>query len=110
MLPARMSDESASTMRTSRSRQDGSHLRAPGLASWTVGAVDVSGLSTSLTNVSTARVQLEVSAAVLDRALESTSQQASALLEALSVDEPAGLTFSPKGLSPGRTSRFVADL
>ena len=46
----------------------------------------------------------------MDMALDSTKQAALALVDALSVSEPAGLTFSPAGLSPGRTSRFVADL
>lgn len=73
----------------------------------TIGLVDVTSLST---NVPAARVQLEATAAVLDRALDVTTQQSSALIGSLSVDEPAGLTFSPAGLSPGRSSRFVADL
>lgn len=72
--------------------------------------MDVTSLSTALTNVPAARVQLDVSTAVLDMALDSTNQATLALVDALSVSEPAGLTFSPAGLSPGRTSRFVADL
>jgi hypothetical protein len=72
--------------------------------------VDVTSLSTALNNVPAARLQLDVSAAALNKALDSTAQAASALIDSLSVSEPAGLTFSPAGLSPGRTSRFVADL
>jgi hypothetical protein len=72
--------------------------------------VDVSGLSTALNNVPAARLQFDVSAAALDKALEATVQTSLALVDALSVSEPPGLTFSPAGLSPGRTSRFVADL
>lgn len=60
--------------------------------------------------MSAARLHLDVSTAVLDKALEVTTQSSSGLLDALSVSEPPGLTFSPAGLSPGRTSRFVADL
>jgi hypothetical protein len=30
--------------------------------------------------------------------------------DARSITEPPGLTFTPAGLSPGRTSRFVVDL
>ncbi len=72
--------------------------------------MDVSGLSTALTNVSSARLALDVSTAVLDKALDSATQQSRELLDSLSVSEPPGLTFSPAGLSPGRVSRFVADL
>jgi hypothetical protein len=72
--------------------------------------VDVSGLSTALANVPSARLQLDVATAVLDKALDTTAQASLALVDALSVSEPPGLTFSPTGLSPGRTSRFVADL
>ena len=72
--------------------------------------MDVTSLSTALTNVPAARAQLDVSTGVLDMALDSTKQATLALVDALSVSEPAGLTFSPAGLSPGRTSRFVADL
>jgi hypothetical protein len=73
-------------------------------------AVDVSGLSTALPNVPSARLQLDVSTAVLDKALDTSTHASLALVDALSVSEPPGLTFSPAGLSPGRTSRFVADL
>lgn len=72
--------------------------------------MDVSGLSTALTNVSSARLALDVSSVVLDKALDSATQQSRELLDSLSVSEPPGLTFSPAGLSPGRVSRFVADL
>ena len=72
--------------------------------------MDVSGFSTALTNVSSARLALDVSTAVLDKALDSATQQSRELLDSLSVSEPPGLTFSPAGLSPGRVSRFVADL
>jgi hypothetical protein len=72
--------------------------------------VDVSGLSTALSNVPAARLQLDVTTAVLDKALDTSTQAALTLIDALSVSEPPGLTFSPTGLSPGRTSRFVADL
>ena len=61
-------------------------------------------------NVSWARLALDVSTAVLDKALDSATQQSRELLDSLSVSEPPGLTFSPAGLSPGRVSRFVADL
>ncbi|MCU1361678.1 MAG: hypothetical protein JWN99_2967 [Ilumatobacteraceae bacterium] len=72
--------------------------------------MDVSGLSTALTNYPASRLQLDVSAAALDKALDTTMQASRALVDSLSVSEPPGLTFSPSGLSPGRTSRFVADL
>jgi hypothetical protein len=72
--------------------------------------VDVSGLSAALTNVSSARSAVDVSTAVLDKALDATMQQSRDLLDSLSVSEPPGLTFSPAGLSPGRVSRFVVDL
>jgi hypothetical protein len=73
-------------------------------------AVDVTSLSTALSNVPAARVQLDVATAVLDTALDSSKHASLALVDALSVSEPAGLTFSPAGLSPGKSSRFVADL
>jgi hypothetical protein len=76
----------------------------------TVETVDVTSLSTALPNVPAARLQLDVSTAVLDMAVETTKQASMALIDALSVSEPPGLTFSAAGLSPGRTSRFVADL
>jgi hypothetical protein len=72
--------------------------------------VELSGLSTAVSNVSTARVQFGVSASALDKALAATTQEPSALIESRSVSEPPGLTFSPSGLSPGRSNRFVADL
>lgn len=105
-----MSTGTVTGARGSRSCQEVGGLRARRVRHGTIGLVDVSSLSTSLTNVSSARVQLEASTAVLGRALDAMTQQSSALLGALSVDEPAGLTFSPAGLSPGRSSRFVADL
>jgi hypothetical protein len=84
-------------------------MRASGPSRQTIDTVDVTSLSTALNNVPAARLQLDVSAAALNKALDSTTQAASALLDSLSVSEPPGLTFSPAGLSPGRTSRFVAD-
>jgi hypothetical protein len=61
-------------------------------------------------SVTSARLQLDVATSVLDKALDTTKQSAMALVDALSVSEPPGLTFSAAGLSPGRSSRFVADL
>jgi hypothetical protein len=85
-------------------------MHASGFGWHTIDPVDVASLSTAVTNVPAGRLQLDVSVAALNKALDTTTQASLALIDSLSVSEPPGLTFSPAGLSPGRTSRFVADL
>ncbi len=64
----------------------------------------------ALANLGTGRLQTEVKTAVLGKALDTEVAAAASLIEALSVTEPAGLTFSAAGLSSGRASRYIADL
>ena len=76
--------------------------------------MEINGSATALSNLSSnataGRVQLEASTKVLGMALDSEQAGAAMLLDSLSRIEPAGLTFSPRGLSSGRESRFIADL
>jgi hypothetical protein len=76
----------------------------------TVRIVDISSSTAALANLGTGRLQAEVATKVLAKALDTQTEAASSLIEALSVSVPAGLTFSPAGLSAGRESRFIADL
>jgi hypothetical protein len=72
--------------------------------------VDVTQIPAAMANLATGRLQAEVRVGVLDQALETTQAAAAALLDSLSTSVPAGLTFSPSGLSSGLDHRFVADL
>lgn len=90
-------------------------FRARRCAIHTFPAVDVSGLGSAVTNVTAPRLQLDVAMGTLDRSLDTGRDGRGSLatpdaVDSLSVSEPPGLTFSPAGLSPGRSSRFVADL
>lgn len=76
----------------------------------TVITVEINGSATALSNLTAGRVQLEASTKVLGMALDNEQASAATLLDSLSRIEPAGLTFSPAGLSAGRASRFIADL
>jgi hypothetical protein len=80
------------------------------VAGRTVRIVDISSSTAALANLGTGRLQAEVATKVLAKALDTQTEAASSLIEALSVSVPAGLTFSPAGLSAGRESRFIADL
>jgi Putative motility protein len=72
--------------------------------------VQISVSNAALTNVASGRLQAEIATRVLDKAIDTEAAAVASLVEALSVSEPAGLTFSPTGLSSGRESRFIADL
>ncbi len=76
--------------------------------------MEIQGSTTALSNPTTTpaagRLQLEASTKVLAMALDSEQAGAMSLIDSLSRIEPAGLTFSPRGLSAGRESRFIADL
>ncbi|MCX6520959.1 MAG: YjfB family protein [Actinobacteria bacterium] len=72
--------------------------------------MEISTSTAALANLGTGRLQTEVKTAVLGKALDTEVAAATSLIEALSVSEPAGLTFSPGGLSAGRESRYIADL
>ncbi len=76
----------------------------------TIRDVEISTSTAALANLGTGRLQTEVKTAVLGKALDTEVAAAASLIEALSVSEPAGLTFSPAGLSSGRASRYIADL
>jgi hypothetical protein len=76
----------------------------------TIVDVEISTSTAALANLGTGRLQAEVKTAVLGKALDTEVAAATSLIEALSVSEPAGLTFSPSGLSSGRASRYLADL
>lgn len=76
----------------------------------TVSIVNISTSSAALANLATGRLQAEVATTVLGKALDNEVAAATSLIEALSVSEPAGLTFSAAGLSSGRSRTFIADL
>ena len=76
----------------------------------TITDVEISTSTAALANLGTGRLQTEVKTAVLGKALDTEVVVAASLIEALSVSEPAGLTFSAAGLSSGRASRYIADL
>lgn len=76
----------------------------------TIRNVDISSATAALANLGTGRLQTEVATKVLAKALDTQTEAATSLVEALSVSVPAGLTFSPEGLSAGRESRYLADL
>jgi hypothetical protein len=69
-------------------------------------AMDVGDIGTT----GAVKLQLDVSTSVLRKSLDVVEQQSTALFASLSVDTPAGLTFSRSGLSPASTSRVVAYL
>jgi hypothetical protein len=72
--------------------------------------VEISTSTAAMANLGTGRLQAEIATKVLGKALDTQVEAASSLIEALSVSEPAGLTFSASGLSSGRANRFIADL
>jgi hypothetical protein len=72
--------------------------------------VEINGSTSALSNLATGRLQVEMSTRVLGMALDGEQAAAATLVDSLSRIEPAGLTFSPSGLSSGRESRFIADL
>jgi hypothetical protein len=77
----------------------------------TVTPVDISSSTAALANLGTGRLQTEIATRVLAKALETQTEAATSMVEALSVSVPAGLTFSPEGsLSAGREQRFIADM
>jgi len=77
----------------------------------TVGAVEISPSAAAITNLASGRLQTEVATKVLDKVLDTQTQIATSLIEALSVSVPSGLTFSQQGsLSAGQESRYIADL
>jgi hypothetical protein len=72
--------------------------------------MDVMQIPAAMSNLATGRLQIEVGTTVLGKALETTQAAAATLIDALSTSVPAGLTFSPAGLSPGQEHRFLGDL
>ncbi len=76
----------------------------------TIENVDISTSTAALANLATGRLQTEVATKVLGKTLDTQVEAAASLIEALSVSEPAGLTFSSSGLSAGRARNFIADL
>ncbi len=76
----------------------------------TIRYVDISSSTAALANLGTGRLQAEVATTILGKALDTQVAAATSLIESLSVSEPAGLTFSPMGLSSGRARNFIADL
>ena len=77
----------------------------------TVRVVQISSSAAAITNLASGRLQTEVATKVLDKVLDTQTQTAGSLTDALSVSVPSGLTFSQQGsLSAGQESRFIADL
>ena len=83
---------------------------ADSIGDWTITVVEISVSTAALANVATGRLQAEVATRVLGKAIDTEAAAVATLMDSLSMSEPAGLTFSPSGLSSGRESRFIADL
>lgn len=76
--------------------------------------MDVTGIASSVGGMTAGRLQLEVGTAVLDKAMDTTASAVLQLVSSMTASTPhsvpAGLTFSPAGLSAGSSSRIVATL
>jgi hypothetical protein len=90
--------------------QDRRDLRAAAAQGPTVVLVDVSGLGGRAPSAAFAAHGQRVQTPSTELAATSAGPAFETLDDARSISEPPGLTFSRAGLSPGRTSRFVADL
>ena len=72
--------------------------------------MDVTSIATSLAGMTAGRTQLEVGTAVLDRALDVSTSAALQLISSMvpaASTVPAGLTYSPAGLSAATGNRHV---
>ena len=76
----------------------------------TIHRVEISDNASSASGMAAGRLQLEVGTHVLRNALKASSDAALALFTSMPQSVPAGLTFSPGGLSAGSSNRVVATL
>jgi hypothetical protein len=76
--------------------------------------MDVTALASTMAGMGAGRLQLEVGTAVLGKAMDTAAsavlQLVSSMTAATAQSVPAGLTFSPAGLSAGSSNRVIATL